>query len=66
MIKHLQDNKVSYWAHWWLATKCGLVLLIHAWFPFILQDYVSKHICNRDKKLLKYPDFVKKFYQPKK
>jgi len=48
MIKHLKDKNIGYWEHWLIATKCGIALLIHAWLPFILEDYASKKICARD------------------
>ena len=50
MMKHLKDKNIGYWKHWLIATKCGLALLIHAWLPFILEDYTSKKICKEDNK----------------
>ena len=60
MIKHLKDKNIGYWEHWLIATKCGIALLIHAWLPFILEDYASKNICKKD---YTYPEFIKKFYK---
>lgn len=45
-MKHLKENKVGYWEHWSVATRSGIALLIHAWFPNILQDYASNLICK--------------------
>ena len=50
MIKHLKDKNIGYWEHWLIATKCGIALLIHAWLPFIFEDYTSKKICKGDDK----------------
>ena len=44
MLKHLKDNNMGYWKHWCRAMKCSLVLFIHAWYPDIFEDYVSKEL----------------------
>jgi hypothetical protein len=46
MFKHIKDNNISYWEHWYNSTKIGLALLVHAWFPDILTDYASKNLCK--------------------
>ena len=46
-MKHLQKNNMSYWQHWWHATTSGIALLIHAWFPNVLEDYASNKLCNK-------------------
>ena len=45
-MKHLKDNKMTYWKHWRLAMSCALALFIHAWYPDILENYASDRICN--------------------
>jgi len=49
MSKHLKDNNIGYWDHWFHSTKIGLALLVHAWFPNILKDYASKNLCKETK-----------------
>jgi hypothetical protein len=48
-MRHLEENKMSYWQHWKVAISCSIALFIHAWIPFILEDYASNRICPRDK-----------------
>jgi hypothetical protein len=50
-MKHLRDANMGYWQHWLHATKIGLSLLIHAWFPGLLTTYASDHLCNKPKKI---------------
>ena len=45
-MKHLKEANMSYWQHWKHAMLCGIALIIHAWFPWILKDYTSKRICK--------------------
>ena len=45
-MKHLREKKMSYWKHWRLAMSCSMALFIHAWYPNILEDYVSKKLQN--------------------
>jgi|TARA_R100000742_G_C4277702_1_gene99804 hypothetical protein len=49
-MRHLKENKMTYWQHWWLAMSCSISLFIHAWIPFILENYASEKICPRHKK----------------
>lgn len=42
MFKHLKDNNMGYWAHWWRATTMGVALIIHGWFPDTLEYYASE------------------------
>ena len=49
-MRHLNENNMTYWQHWWLAISCSIALFIHAWFPFILADYASDKICSRHEK----------------
>jgi hypothetical protein len=49
MYKHLKDNNISYWAHWFHSTKIGLALMVHAWFPNILTNYASDKLCKKTK-----------------
>jgi len=44
MIKHLKENKVGYFKHWWRAMRISLALFIHAWLPDVLSDYASKEL----------------------
>ena len=43
-MKHLKENKMSYWQHWKMAMKCSLALFIHACYPDILENYASDRI----------------------
>ena len=46
-MRHLKDNNMTYWQHWWLAISSSVALFIHAWFPFILENYASKNILSK-------------------
>jgi hypothetical protein len=46
-MEHLREANMGYWQHWWHAMSCGIALIIHAWFPWILKDYTSKRICKK-------------------
>jgi len=46
-IKHLEEKNMGYWEHWFVAITCSAVLFIHAWLPFLLEDYVSKKITKK-------------------
>jgi len=46
MIKHLKEQNVGYFTHWWRAIKISGALLIHAFLPDVLSDYASKEICD--------------------
>ena len=46
-MRHLKDNNMTYWQHWWLAISSSAALFIHAWFPFILENYASKNILSK-------------------
>jgi hypothetical protein len=41
MIKHLKDNKMSYFQHWYRAMTMSIALFIHAWLPNVLETYAS-------------------------
>ena len=43
-MKHLKENNISYWEHWWRAMKISGALFIHAWYPDVLKDYASKEL----------------------
>ena len=43
-MKHLKENKIGYWEHWRRAMLCSAALFVHAWFPFILEDYASNKL----------------------
>ena len=45
-MKHLEEQNIGYWKHWILAMKMSVALFIHAWYPNILEDYVSKKLQN--------------------
>ena len=40
MIKHLKENNIGYWSHWWRAMKCAVALIT----PDVLTDYASKEL----------------------
>ena len=46
-MRHLKENKMTYWQHWLLAMSCSVALFIHAWLPFVLAYYASNKICPR-------------------
>ena len=46
MIKHLKEQNVGYFEHWWRAMKISGALLVHAFLPDVLSDYASKEICD--------------------
>jgi hypothetical protein len=46
MIKHLKEQNVGYFTHWWKAIKISYALFIHAFLPDVLSDYASKEICD--------------------
>ena len=46
-MKHLEDNNISYWAHWRFAMKVCLALYIHAWIPSIFITYASDKLCKK-------------------
>ena len=43
-MKHLKQNKLGYWQHWFFAMKLSLALFVHAWIPCLFEDYASKKI----------------------
>jgi hypothetical protein len=45
-IKHLKEQDVGYFEHWWRAIKISGALLVHAFLPDVLSDYASKEICD--------------------
>lgn len=49
-MKHLEQKNIQYWKHWWIATRAGIALLVHAWFPNILEEYASNLICPNNNK----------------
>ncbi len=40
-IKHLQENNITYKAHWWRAMSMSVALFIHAWIPSLYPNYAS-------------------------
>ena len=48
-MKHLKQNKLGYWQHWFFAMKLSLALFVHAWYPDVLETYVSDQICKNEK-----------------
>ena len=46
-MRHLKDNNMTYWQHWWLTISSSAALFIHAWFPNILENYASKNILSK-------------------
>ena len=43
-MKHLKENNMGYWEHWWRAIKMSGALFIPAWLPDVLKDYASKEL----------------------
>jgi hypothetical protein len=57
-MRHLKDIKMSYWEHLKFAMKLALQLkvmalvsIVHAIFPFILQNHVSAGVKSMNDKL---------------
>jgi len=57
-MRHLKDSKMSYFEHLKFAMKLALQLkvlalisVIHAIFPFVLQNHVSAGVKSLDDKL---------------
>ena len=46
MNKHLKEQNVGYFTHFWLAIKISLALIIHAFIPDLFSNYASKKICR--------------------
>jgi hypothetical protein len=41
-MKHLKDNDMSYFQHWWRAMSMSIALFIHAFIPNLLESYASE------------------------
>jgi len=41
-MKHLKDNDMSYFQHWWRAMSMSVALFIHAFIPNLLESYASE------------------------
>jgi hypothetical protein len=42
MFKHLKDNDMSYFQHWWRAMSMSIALFIHAFIPNLFPTYASE------------------------
>ena len=51
MNKHLKENNIGYFEHWYRAMKISLALFIHAFLPDVFSDYASKKILDFNKKV---------------
>ena len=40
-MRHLNDNDMTYFQHWRRSMSMGIALVIHAWFPNVLETYAS-------------------------
>lgn len=47
MIKHLQENNVTYWQHLTFALKISGALAIHAVLPWFFKTYASDKLCKQ-------------------
>jgi len=47
MFKHLKEQNISYIAHFNIAIRAGIALIIHAFYPDVLQDYASNKITKK-------------------
>ena len=45
---HLEEQNTTYFKHWKVGMKLALASFIHGWFPNLLKDYVSSHVCKKD------------------
>ena len=52
MIKHLEENNISYWKHWWRAMKISGALFIHAFLPVGKSWAINKPMSNKHTKTL--------------
>ncbi len=41
-MKHLKDNNMSYFHHWWRAMSMSIALFIHAFIPSLFPTYASE------------------------
>ena len=48
MTRHLKEQNIGYFEHWWRAMKIRGALFVHAFLPDILSDYASKEINNNE------------------
>jgi hypothetical protein len=48
MIKHLEENNMTYFQHLWFALTIAGTLVIHAVLPWFFQTYASDHLCSRN------------------
>lgn len=46
-MKHLKENNMGYWQHWYIAMSSSIALFVHAWFPNLLKYYASNKICPK-------------------
>jgi|TARA_B100002019_G_scaffold215404_1_gene188010 hypothetical protein len=44
MTKHLTEQNVGYFEHWWRAMKISGALFIHAFLPDVLSDYATREL----------------------
>lgn len=47
MFKHLKEQNISYITHFNIAIRAGIALIIHAFYPDVLQDYASDKITKK-------------------
>ena len=48
MTRHLKEQNIGYFEHWWRAMKISGALFVDAFLPDILSDYASKEINNNE------------------
>ena len=48
LTRHLKEQNIGYFEHWWRAMKISGALFVHAFLPDILSDYASKEINNNE------------------
>ena len=46
MFKHIREQNVGYWKHWWRAIKISGALIVHAFLPYVLSYYASNELCE--------------------
>jgi|TARA_R100001129_G_scaffold111800_1_gene76870 hypothetical protein len=46
MIKHLKEQQMGYFTHWYRAMKLSLALFIHAFIPDLFSNYASKELSD--------------------
>jgi hypothetical protein len=47
-MKHLKEQNVGYFTHWFRAMKCSFALFIHAFIPSLFPHYASSKLFDTE------------------